>query len=185
MQYYLLAITIFLISLIQNVNTESMLRILQNNDKLQKVSDANPFSKCTRENCPEEFGICLKSNKCSCFKGYITINNPKFGNTSCNYKQKSQLKAFLLEFLISFGAGHFYLENINIGLMKLITCLMFVTLLCFSTRCLRCFHNTKMEDIFPYLQSLFVLIFCVWQIYDTFMIGMKNYTDGNHVEMMS
>ena len=194
MKNYLSYITIFLVTLtlIPELKSDSFLHILDPSNQpriltrelVDKETDEKPIN-CTRESCPEDFGICLKSNRCSCFKGYITLDNPKFGTTSCNYKQKSQLKAFLLEFLISFGAGHIYLENVDLGIIKMATIFIFVTLLCCSTRCLRMCHKTILEDCFPYFQTMFVCIFVAWQVYDTFMIGMRKYNDGNGVEMMA
>ena len=66
-------------------------------------------------------GVC-KNSTCVCSLGYVT-----FGNTTCNYKQKEKLTAFLLSFFVgNFGADWFYLASGNggyivAGIIKLIT----------------------------------------------------------------
>src|SRR5690349_15200584 len=70
---------------------------------------------CDYTNCPEERGICNIDNECYCFQGYITTEEGENNNTYCNYEQKSQMIAFLLEFILSFGLGHLYIKNYIIG----------------------------------------------------------------------
>lgn len=65
-------------------------------------------------------GVCLVSGSCKCDDGYITW--PKDGSVGCNYKQKSQLIAFLLSFLLGpiSGAGLWYIGNIGPALAQLL-----------------------------------------------------------------
>ena len=63
-----------------------------------------------------------KQPHCVCNMGYSSfdIENLKSEtNILCCYKQKSQLKAFLLELFLGFGIGHFYLGKYYIGGLKL------------------------------------------------------------------
>jgi len=46
--------------------------------------------------------------KCICDTGYATQNNT---GIHCCYEQKSQIMAFLMEFVVGFGLGHFYIGN--------------------------------------------------------------------------
>lgn len=75
-------------------------------------------------------GKCIADGTCKCDNGYITwpANNP----VGCNYKQKSQLVAFLLSlFLGSFsGAGEWYLNNTMMGLVQVLLCWTCIPVAC-------------------------------------------------------
>lgn len=63
-----------------------------------------------------------KKPHCVCNMGFSSFDIETLkseSNILCCYKQKSQLKAFLLELFLGFGIGHFYLGNIYLGLFKL------------------------------------------------------------------
>ena len=96
----------------------------QNDDELQK-----PLVICNKYTCPKSRGLCNEENQCICIKGYDTIDDLSKGDFYCNYKKKSKLIAFLLEFVLGFGAGHFYMGKTTLGTYKMvytsITCLLF------------------------------------------------------------
>ena len=58
---------------------------------------------------------------CSCKEGYITYVNDTNNITYCNFRQKKQLIAFLLELCVGFGAGHFYRSQFVMASLKLVT----------------------------------------------------------------
>jgi len=61
-------------------------------------------------------GKCVK-NQCKCSDAYAT---EKGSTTQCTYKRKQQLAAFLLHiFLVSFGAGHWYIGNVGYAMGQL------------------------------------------------------------------
>jgi hypothetical protein len=65
-------------------------------------------------------GICITDGTCKCDDGYITW--PDNNSVGCNYKQKSQLIAFLLSFFLGgiSGAGEWYLNNTTTALVQLL-----------------------------------------------------------------
>ena len=73
--------------------------------------------KCNNEtmSCTDE----KRKHHCSCIPGYITFKD-KENFTYCNFKQKKQLFAFLLEFCVGFGAGHFYRYDFTMASLKLV-----------------------------------------------------------------
>ena len=80
----------------------------------------------TKYNNDSFFKLSSKNElKCICNKGYSSydIDSLKMEERSlyCCYKQKSHLTAFYLELFIGFGIGHFYIGNINFGLIKFFT----------------------------------------------------------------
>jgi TM2 domain-containing membrane protein YozV len=68
-------------------------------------------------------GICRSDETCKCDDGYITF--PSNHYPYCNYKQKNQLVAFLLElFLGYFGVGEFYIGQNGIAIVQLVLSLV-------------------------------------------------------------
>ena len=60
---------------------------------------------------------------CQCNMGYSSYDITDLktdNNILCCYEQKGQMTAFLLEMLIGFGVGHFYIGNYLFGIIKLI-----------------------------------------------------------------
>ena len=82
------------------------MRYLQNSDIDECVERATA-KLCATTYCSINGGTC-NGNTCACKSGYITKDA---SSIPCCYKQKSQLTAFLLEFIFSFGFGHFYIGN--------------------------------------------------------------------------
>ena len=95
-----------------------------NDDETKK-----PLVICNKYTCPKSRGICNEDNECVCVKGYDTIDDLSRGDFYCNYRKKSKLIAFLLEFVLGFGSGHFYMGHTTLGTIKMIytslTCLLF------------------------------------------------------------
>ena len=139
-----------------------------------------PLINCNKYSCPKNRGICNKENECICSKGYETVDNLALGDFYCNYRKKSKLIAFLLEFVLGFGAGHFYIGHINLATIKLI----FTTLTCL----LFCQYNsirkiTEIKRVGVPLERLCIIGWIIWQIVDGFLIGFGFYKDGNGIEL--
>jgi hypothetical protein len=145
----------------------------------------NPFNflVCNKMNCPVTQGICTKDNKCSCYDGYKTVNDIKYGLYQCNYQKKSQALAFILEFLIGFGVGHMYLGNIKIGTIKLTFCFLCAFFICFYPYFTIRTRSKTLRNTVPYFQSIFGIIYVFWQAMDGVLIGLSYYTDGNGIEL--
>ncbi len=135
-------------------------------------------------------GICIKDKgECQCNKGYITHNTETSTKREvCNYEQKSQLKAFLLELCVGFGAGNFYIERTVYAILKLIAFIFGLYLICLFPLTAK-FLNDKFEN-----ECLVLIVSCMyyscsaglafWYIYDLVNLGMNKYNDGNNVALM-
>ena len=119
---------------------------------------------------------------CECIDGYASY--PEDNNIQCNYKQKLQLKAFLLELFLCYGAGHFYIHNYKLAIPKLVVFVFFYCLFI----ALRIITKAKEEN------KKANLIICIgagisfvgmlsWQIIDLINFGKNNYKDGNNVPL--
>jgi hypothetical protein len=93
--------------------------------------------------------------------------------------KKSQLTAFLLEFFLPIGAGHFYCGRIINGIIKLIFVLA-VVLSDFIIKyvfIVKSSMNTKQVVNYIIYALYFLIIF--WQLVDCLMFGLNKYNDGN------
>lgn len=138
---------------------------------------------CNVETCPEDRGICSLDDKCYCLTGYTTVKDTKYGNFDCNYNQKSQMVAFLLEFLLSFGSGHFYINNYAIAIPKFIFCTSFIVITCVLPLIASRNKNRQLASFVPYFQCLAMVLFCSWQIFDSILFGLNRYKDGNGIKL--
>ena len=73
--------------------------------------------------CNSIGGKCIKFDDddnffCECNLGFI--DDPDNSEIGCSYQQKKQLKAFLLELFLCYGAGHFYIHNYKLAIPKLV-----------------------------------------------------------------
>lgn len=135
---------------------------------------------CNQYTCSPANGKCGRDNECICAFGYTTIDDDSFGDFKCNYKQKSQVKAFLLEFLIGFGIGHFYIGNVTLALAKL----LYSSFTCFVICQLPSFAKIKStKRCAYYIQLIFGLGWVMWQIVDSIMIVMNYYKDNNGMKL--
>jgi len=112
------------------------------------------YTNCTTigaySNVCSNNGVCTSSQQCKCNKGYITFPSDHY--PYCNYKQKSQLIAFLLEFFLGLegGAGEFYIENKSFGITQLIlfvTLIVISILLCVFGLCTMCHKQNNFSNI--------------------------------------
>ena len=160
---------IFLITLIsyQSVNS---------NDSETKKS----LVICNKYTCPKNRGACNEQNECVCLKGFDTVDDLSKGDFYCNYQKKSKLITFLLEFVLGFGAGHFYRGGLLLATIKMIftcfTCLLFCQ-----------FNNIRKipeyQSVGVPLERYSILAWIVWQIVDGLLIYFGCYKDGNGIEM--
>ena len=155
---------------------------------LINIDNCQNNDECNESNCNLENGKCTEydDNKghyfCNCNYGYSTY--PEDNKIQCNYQQKSQLKAFLLELFLCFGAGHFYIHNYKLAVPKLIVFAFFYCLFI----ALRIITKAKEEN------KLANLIICIgagvtflgmlaWQIADLILFGRNKYNDGYSIPL--
>lgn len=128
-------------------------------------------------------GNCI-NDQIICNKKYDTY--PKDNEIKCNYERKRQIKALLLELLVTYGAGHFYMENYKYAIPKLV---VFVFLYCLFI-VLRIFSKAKEENKKTNLAISLSAIICfigmiAWQVIDVVKFARADYKDGNDVTMYS
>ena len=143
------------------------------------------YIQCGNLKCAKNQGTCQEINNdylCICDEHYATY--PFNNDIVCNYERKKQLNAFLLEFFVTYGAGHFYTENYKYAIPKL---LVFVFLYCLFI-VLRIISKAKEENK---TANLLICIFAAvcfvgmitWQLIDVFKYGYNKYKDGNGIEL--
>ena len=150
----------------------SLFTFINPNDKETK----KPLVICNKYTCPKSRGVCNEENECVCIKGYDTIDDLSRGDFYCNYKKKSKLIAFLLEFVLGFGSGHFYIGHTVLATIKMIytsfTCLLFCQYYSIS-------KITEIKRVAVPLERILLIGWAVWQILDGILISFNFYKDGN------
>ena len=128
-----------------------------------------------------------QSEKESVFTRYMyTPTHPYDNQEYCTYKRKKQWLAFVLEAVVAFGAGHFYTENYERAIPKLIFWLigwfLFITMRVISVK------REKRDEvalIFAMLSCVMTIGMIVWYAVDVIMIGLNRYEDGNGINFKS
>ena len=149
-------------------------------NSVEEENYKNPLTICNIYTCPKGRGVCNEENFCVCKEGYDTIDDLSRGDFYCNYKKKSKLIAFLLEFVLGFGSGHFYMGHTILATIKMIfttfTCLLFCQ-----------FNNirkiTEIKYIAVPMERVLIIGWAIWQIVDGILIGFNIYKDGNGYEL--
>lgn len=171
------------------------------------ISPTNSKGLCNMSNC--KYGNCINnSTTCVCYLGYTTFTtegkrNSKYlqsesenysniynynhvdsnsNITYCNYKQKEQFKAFLLETILIFGVGHFYSGRVLFGLIKALFFLLIISLDLMIKKTLSK-KNSKTNNLYFCASFVFYFIIVSLHLYDIVMLGLNKYTDGYGVEL--
>ncbi len=131
---------------------------------------------CNKENCFPTQGACVSTTNCRCMRGYANV--PKVSPRACSYVQKKQLTAFLLEFFLASGIGHFYRGLWWFGLIKLLISLVLPILFCSLACCIDCIKTGSfiMNIIFP-------IVIGIWWLVDIILFGINFYHDGNGIPL--
>ena len=124
---------------------------------------------CNEQNCPPERGTCSGENFCFCFDGYFSTYK---ASTLCDYEQKDRVLYFLLEFVLSFGIGHFYVGKYIYGSIKLICEILFFVVFFWK-------FNKKTGIDAARIRLFMWLNFCIWQFIGGLCIFRGVYFDGN------
>jgi hypothetical protein len=125
-------------------------------------------------------GVCSGNYTCVCNTGYITF--PSSSINGCNYKQKSQLTAFLLQFFLGeiCGAGEFYLGNNDIGAGQIVyfwgNTIFIILMICTLTNFYK--ENEIMSTIYIW-RILSGIGLIIWWIYELVVISNGIRHDGN------
>ena len=138
------------------------------------ITKCGPHGECVLEQMTGN----LTESICKCDHHYITVKSV------CDYKQRSQLAAFLLSlFLGKFGADWFYLARqdggyIAIGIVKLLVTLIGGTGYT-VTRRTTTGRGKKTVEVTRYGCGVFGCAACIWWIVDWARILAMEFPDGN------
>jgi hypothetical protein len=140
--------------------------------------------QCGNVRCSSSTAKCVgvPAVTCVCFTDWETY--PEDSVEMCNYKKKDQWIAFVLELVVSFGAGHFYTSNLTYAIPKLLYWIAGYT--CFIA--LRVISNKKEENdplvlMISFAGCLTCVGMIIWQVVDCFMYGLNKYQDGNGIDL--
>jgi hypothetical protein len=126
-----------------------------------------------------------KKTRCICDIGWISIDDH---DVKCCYQKKHQAIAFLLEFVVGFGVGHWYIGKKWISLLKMIS----ISILCVIIWVTSFFNlykkgvyepstqekRIKKKNMSVWIMIISMVLFFVWQFVDAILFGINYYVDG-------
>ena len=146
---------------------------------------------CNKTEYPEQAEKCELSHMectnskylhhCSCKDGYITY--PKNNSKYCNLEQKKQSIAFTLELCVGFGAGHFYRNDITMGVLKLVGFILGLVFICSFPITAKCISDCDCDWLAIFLSIIYYLYLCglaFWYIWDLVYFGKNKYLDYSY-----
>ena len=122
---------------------------------------------------------------CSCKDGYITF--PRNNTLYCNLKQKKQSIAFILEFCVGFGAGHFYRHEYTMGILKLVAFLLGIVFICIFPITAKCISDCDCDCCAVFISIIYYLYICglaFWYIWDLVYFGKNKYKDLSYKDQV-
>ena len=149
---------------------------------------AEEFS-CKDSKCNFEHTFCqdnITFSNCSCYKAFTTNNKT---GVKCDYHQKKQSTAFLLELFVGFGAGHFYRGNYLNASLKLVAFIFGIYIICLFPLTAKCVSDCCDCDCLVIIVSIFYYLcacgLAFWFIYDLVNFGKNKYNDKNGYPLYS
>jgi hypothetical protein len=141
---------------------------------------------CNNLICPSPGGICSPEGKCVCSVGYITVPSPS-EHKFCNYAQKKQSIAFMLEMFGLIGFGFIYIGYYFRGLMKIF---VFFLIIVYGTQFIIVFLREKSDTQAVYFFKLALSCCCVcfpivWHFIDLVNFAFNIYNDNNGIPLLS
>jgi len=130
--------------------------------------------------------VCLDMkylHHCSCLDGFITY--PRNNTEYCNLQQKKQVIAFILEFCVGFGAGHFYRHDYTMAYVKLAAFLCGLIFICSFPITAKAVSKCNCECIAVFLSMFYYLYLCtlaVWYIIDLVKFSKNRYKDLTYID---
>lgn len=127
--------------------------------------------------------VCLNDMACLCAPGFATV--PITNDYQCCYEQKKQVTAFLLEFFVSFGAGHWYAMRHDYAGPKLTVFFILIFANIFMFVLIKCLGKDR--GIWHVLRWIIfiasVICYLTWQTVDLVYYARNRINDGNGVEL--
>ena len=156
------------------------LQIVNSNDSPENIKLCpDGETQCDKGDCVQ-FSDDPQKYFCECHKGYDTY--PSDNSIKCNYKKKSQVKAFLLELLLCYGAGHFYIHNYKRAIPKLIVFAFFYCLFIALRIITKAKEENKKANLIISISAGISLIGMItWQIIDLVGFGKNQFDDENSI----
>jgi len=141
--------------------------------------------RCNAENmkCEDED----RKHHCSCKEGYITYVDDEVNFKFCNYKQKKQLIAFLLELCVGFGAGHFYRQEYTMASLKLVAFVLGLVFIFSFPITAKCISDCDCDALAIILSIFYYLYLCglaFWYIWDLVYFGNNDYLDYSYIDVI-
>lgn len=173
-------------NLIDISDEQSILDDLYNgNSNPSKPNQDKGDSVCDFYICQNGHGYCANvdgQSVCVCHPEFDTF--PQDSILRCNYRKKSQLVSFLLEFFFVYGVGHFYTGNYRFAILKL---LIFLFSYCFFIS-LKTFtktnHNENSNNLFVgIIASVFCTGLVTWQLIDLYSFASNKFKDENNMPL--
>jgi len=178
-------IVILIYSLMTYVLTNENIRFIDNNidstESINIINNTINIFQCQSDLDCNSNGICNTNNICVCNDGY--------SGDKCDQVLKSQLKAFLFEMIIGFGAGHWYTQRYLFASFKFVSFLFALYLIIFYPKLMSKYlqrDNSNCCSTFL-VTGLYCLISCgilFWYIFDIIQFGLNNYSDGSGKPLM-
>ena len=141
---------------------------------------------CNNLICSLPGGLCSKEGKCQCFQGYITVQS-QTDHKLCNYAQKKQFIAFILEMFGLVGFGFIYIGYYFRGFMKIFV--LSLIIIC-GTQFIIVFLKEKSDTQAAYFFKLALSCCCIcfpifWHFFDLVNLAYSNYNDNNGIPLES
>ena len=165
-------------------------KIIENVSCLSE-KDCNYYGKCIRSICYCDYGVVtvtsdinieLDEEKLKLYGSEIDASQ-SFGTKGCNYKQKYQINAFLLELFPGFGVGHFYARRIGDGIAKLLASIGLLFFVLIYPLLIRCCSKCGSFTV-GLLFLISVILFIIYVIIDVAMFATNKFKDGNGIDLV-
>jgi hypothetical protein len=150
---------------------------LNTNDKSYEIA----HGPCSAEtNCFLPYGVCLNETACLCLPDYanIYIKEESLQQIRCSYKKKKLIIAGLLELFLPLSLGHFYVLQVNFGLIKLI-----YNVLVYSLCCVLFVKSNEVKQSSIFICLMLSCLIPVWNFTDMFLFFTGYYKDGYGVAL--
>lgn len=144
------------------------------------------LNDCNQLVCKPPGGSCSKEGKCQCLQGYITVQSQN-DHTLCNYAQKKQVIAFMLEMFGLIGFGFIYIGYYFRGLMKIF---VFFMIIVYGTQFIIVFLREKSDTQAAYFFKLALSCCCIclpifWHFLDLVNFAFNSFNDTNGIPLES
>ena len=159
----------------------------ERNSKFYRINNI----QCSNTTCRSPNARCEDASTCMCLEGWANFNKEQKGNPLglfCQYEQKGQITAFLLEFFLCFGVGHFYTGRIIHGVIKLIVLISGLVLAFIFKK-----SNSEIEEDsklnFSFFKGVGLIVtfifisYAFFHLVDIILYASNKLSDGNGVPL--